>query len=327
MSVASNDNTKLTPRTESGGRKLKFELPGVRIGCAEYDEGPTGCTVFHFPSKPAFAVADIRGGAHCSMFMDYLADGGGGVVDAICLAGGSFYGLETSAGVAAELFAQRGFDRAFRNIALVSGAIIYDFRPRDNAIYPDKDLGRAALRSAKENEFPLGPRGAGRSATCGKWQQKDYRWEPAGQGAAFAQIGDTRILCCTVVNSVGAIIDRGGRVVRGNLNTKTETRDRVVEMLNRAATPARSSKAAQGNTTLSVVITNRKLDACALQQFARQVHTSMARCIDPFHTSSDGDILYAVTTNEVGGAEPGVDRMGVVASEAMWDAVLSCYDP
>src|SRR5687768_17474463 len=99
---ASNDDAtgKLVPRARFDGRALSFDLPGLQIGCAEYDEGPTGCTVFQFP-RGAFAVADIRGGAHCSIYTDYLRDIGGHV-DAICLAGGSFYGLEAASGVAAE---------------------------------------------------------------------------------------------------------------------------------------------------------------------------------------------------------------------------------
>ena len=40
----------------------RFDLPGVRIGVAEYSEGPTGCTVFAF--ERAFASsADVRRGS------------------------------------------------------------------------------------------------------------------------------------------------------------------------------------------------------------------------------------------------------------------------
>ena len=59
------------------------------------------------------------------------------------------------------------------DIPIVAGAIIFDWGPRDNAVYPDKELGRAALRAAREGVFPLGPHGAGRSATVGK--VFDYR--------------------------------------------------------------------------------------------------------------------------------------------------------
>jgi hypothetical protein len=58
----SNDTAELVPRTSLDGPALRFELPGLRIGVAEYEEGPTGCTVFHFPAGAA-AATDVRGGS------------------------------------------------------------------------------------------------------------------------------------------------------------------------------------------------------------------------------------------------------------------------
>lgn len=80
-----------------------------------------------------------------------------------------------------------------------------------------------------------------------------------------------------------------------------------------------------GNTTLTVVVTNQRLDRRELRQLGRQVHASMARAIHPFHALPDGDVLYAVTTAEV--ENPAVDPIGlsVVASELAWDAVLTSF--
>ena len=78
---------------------------------------------------------DIRGGAHATLYTEALQNGEG-KLDAICLAGGSFYGLEAATGVAAELLARHNYSPHWGNIALVSGAIIYDFGPRDNASLP-----------------------------------------------------------------------------------------------------------------------------------------------------------------------------------------------
>src|SRR5213078_650231 len=111
---------------------------------------------------------------------------------------------EAATGVAAQLLSQHEQKPGQTQppIFLVSGAIIYDFGPRRNSIYPDKNLGRAALKAAAPNAFALGPRGAGRSATCGKWYHPPYKGEPSGQGAAFAHVGDTKLAVFTVVNSV-----------------------------------------------------------------------------------------------------------------------------
>ena len=99
--MVTNDNTTLKPVTSFTTAALEFDFPGLAIGVAEYAEGPTGCTVFHFP-KGATGVADVRGGAPGTILTHRE-----GWVDAICLAGGSVYGLEASAGVNAELLARK----------------------------------------------------------------------------------------------------------------------------------------------------------------------------------------------------------------------------
>ena len=313
----SNDALTLVPQTAIRGPRLTFDLPGLAIGVAEYAEGPTGCTVFKF-GHSAVAAVDIRGGAHATLYTEPLQNGEG-KLDAICLAGGSFYGLEAATGVAAELLAQREYSPHWSNIALVSGAIIYDFGPRDNAIYPDAALGRAALKAAQPGVFPLGPQGAGRSATVGKWLQKPYRSEHAGQGGAFREVNGVKAAVFTVVNAVGAIVDRDGRVVRGSLNPQTGERPRVAD----AGLPPPPPP---GNTTLTVVVTNQILGGWSLRQLARHVHTSMARAIEPLHTISDGDVLYAVTTNEIAQNE-GLNEyvLSMLASETAWDAVLASF--
>jgi L-aminopeptidase/D-esterase-like protein len=49
----------------------------------------------------------------------------------------------------------------------------------------------------------------------------------------------------------------------------------------------------------------------------------MARAIQPFHALDDGDVLYAVSTNEIENQTFGSVGLGVVASELAWDAVLA----
>jgi 6-aminohexanoate-oligomer endohydrolase len=311
-----NDTTELVPRTDVGGPELRFDFPSFQIGVAEYDEGPTGCTVFHFPEGAACAT-DVRGGSPGTI-------GGYEWVHAICLAGGSLYGLEAAAGVAAELFAQRGHSTGWMEIALVSGAIIFDYGPRDNAVYPDKALGRAALRAARPGVFPLGPRGAGRSATVGKTFEYE-QGEPAGQGGAYRELGPTKVCVFTVVNAVGAIVDREGEVVRGHLDRATGLRGALVPGVEERLAAGVPLRQVPGNTTLTVVVTNQQLDRRSLRQLGRQVHASMARAIHPFHALLDGDVLYAVTTAEV--EAPAVDPIGlsVIASELAWDAVLRSF--
>jgi len=290
--------------------ELRFDFPGLEIGVAEYDDGPTGCTVFYFPQRRVQVVHDVRGGSPGVM-------GTPGIADAICLAGGSAYGLEAAAGVQAELLERRGFSTSWDDIGIVHGAIIYDFGRRENAVYPDKELGREALRNAREGWFPCGARGAGRSATVGKTFGLE-RGEPSGQGGAFRAIDETRIAVFTVVNAYGAVVDRRGKVVRGYYDAATKSRTPLADALEeRLAAPP------PGNTTLTVVVTNQILDARSHRQLAAQVHASMARAIQPFHALVDGDVLFAATTAEV--ENDALDPMthAVVASELAWDAVLA----
>jgi L-aminopeptidase/D-esterase-like protein len=313
----SNDEGGLVPRTTFDGPKLAFDFPGLEIGCAEYDEGPTGCTVLSFLPGGAACAVDVRGGSPGWL-------GAYEWVHAICLAGGSIYGLEAATGVSAEILARRGYAVGWTDIPLVAGAIVFDFGFRDTAIYPDKVLGRAALAAARPGAFPLGQRGAGRSVTVGKTFGLEGR-EPGGQGGAFRQVGDTRVAVFTVLNALGAIIDRDGAVVRGHLEP-AGTRTPLVAGVDARLDAGQPVHPPPGSTTLTVVVTDQKMSPRSLRTLGRQVHASMARAIQPFHTLYDGDVLYAVSTNQV--ENPILDDigLGLVASELAWDAVLSAVE-
>lgn len=226
VDIFTNYNSDLEPSTQFDGKLLEFDLPGLQIGVAENLRGPTGCTVFYFPGGATTAV-DVRGGSVGSI-------GNYEWNHAICLAGGSLYGLEAATGVAAELFAMRGYLTEFMEIAVVSGAIIFDYGSRHNAIYPDKRLGRAAIRSARTGVFPIGRRGVGCSASVGKVFVPN-QGEPSGQGGAFRQMGITKIAAFTVVNALGAIINRAGEVVRGHLDLKTGRRQHSKKRIRKKA--------------------------------------------------------------------------------------------
>ena len=314
----SNDTATLTPSIVTDAPLLDFDFPALRIGVAEYPEGPTGCTVFYFPDGVTGAV-DIRGGAPGVLQHPWH------YYDAICFAGGSLYGLEAMSGVTAELLAQREYAVSFTTIASVGSAIIYDFS-RKNSVYPDKALGRAALRAARSGQFPLGACGAGASATVGKGVRFAYR-ELAGQGGAFRQLGPTKLAVFTVVNAIGAIVNRQGQVVRGNLNPRTGERHHPLDAVEHRLANPDASPTPPGNTTVTLLVTNQQFHLNALQQLGRQVHSAMTRAIQPFHTINDGDTLFTVTTNEV--ENPALDAMalGLIGSELAWDAVLTSFTP
>ncbi|MFT6658980.1 P1 family peptidase [Maritalea sp.] len=306
-----NDTADLKIQTNRSDRGiLSFKFPEIKVGTADYASAQTGCTVFEF-AKRSMMVSDCRGGAIGSIGTHYPE------VDAICFAGGSAYGQEAILGVGAELHKRANYSTHWQDIALAAGAIVYDYRFRDNAVYPDKALGRAALNATQVNQFPQGSVGAGFSASAGKClTEVGYEGERTGQGAAFRQRGKTKIFIATVLNPFGAIVDKQSKVVRGNLDPETGNRIHLHDYIG-AIEPA-----GKGNTTLTLLVTNQRMSRTALNQVAKQVHSSMARGIQPFHTEFDGDVLFAVSTEQVD--DPGLPpfALGAIASELAWDAIL-----
>ncbi len=182
---------------------FEFDFPGLRIGVAEYAEGPTGVTVFHFPGR-AYGVVDTRGGAPGSSLTEALKADFGRYIDAIAFCGGSAYGLEAASGVASGLLHSGAASQKWGEVAVVPAAVVFDFKGRHNAVHPDRKLGLAALNAAREGMFPLGMRGAGAFVHCGSYFGESFM-ERSGQGAAFRKLGATRLAVFTVVNARGVI--------------------------------------------------------------------------------------------------------------------------
>ena len=88
------------PKVDTEGPSLRFEFPEMRVGIAEYDEGPTDTTVFYFP-KGVKAAVDVRGGAPGTVNATALMDSyESKMMQAVVFSGGSWYGLSAATGVA-----------------------------------------------------------------------------------------------------------------------------------------------------------------------------------------------------------------------------------
>jgi len=303
---------------------LTFEFPGLCLGVAECDEGPTGVTAFYFPAR-AYGVVDTRGGAPGSSLTEALKCGFGKYVDAVVFTGGSAYGLEAAAGVAAGLLESGRGSQRWGEVAVVPAAVVFDFKGRTNKVYPKRELGIAALQNCREGCFPLGAHGAGRFVHCGSYFGEQFM-EQSGQGAAFGQYGSTRIAVFTVVNARGVIVDRAGKVACGNRDPRSGTRASIPQGIASAKQARVSASVGAGltdNTTLTLVVTNRLLSREQLERLAIETHSSMARAIQPFHTVRDGDTLFAISTADCDTDTPDLADLSVLASELAWDAVLS----
>lgn len=321
----------LTPIINAAGKTLEFDWPTLRVGTGEYDEGPTGVTVFHFQKRSLVAI-DARGGGPGTVNSDYLRLGYEvPKLDAIVLSGGSWYGLEATTAVATALKDDGLRDARWGNVALAVGSIIYDFGDRRlNEVYPDKKLAQAAFRAARPGVFPLGAYGAGRMAKSGGYFNCNAH---SGQGGAFKQIGELKIAAFAVVNAMGVITHRDGSIAACFRDASWPKDISAFDLTDSSpdsrkpgwnGTPLDEDKRA--NTTISLLVVNQKMSYAELNRLAVQVHTSMARGIQPFATEFDGDVLYAVSTGELerqeGAAVTPVD-IGVIAADVMWDAILA----
>ncbi|AUX78925.1 P1 family peptidase [Sinorhizobium fredii] len=331
-------NQRWQPVINAGEKVLEFDWPTLQIGTGEYQEGPTGVTVFRFGDR-ALGTVDVRGGAPGTVNTDYLRLGyERPQLDAVVFSGGSWYGLECTTAVATALKDENVRNGLWDDVALSVGAIVYDLGDkRLNEVYPDKTLAQAAFRAARPGKFPLGAHGAGRNTRSGGFFGCAAY---SGQGGAFRQIGDIKVAAFAVVNSAGVVTNRNGEIVAGYRDPKWPKSVKTADLL--AGVPASRKLGLNGvpegsdysNTTNSLVVTNQKLTHAELQRLAVQVHTSMARAIQPFATIGDGDVLYAVSTGEVVGEQDSniapsvfggmnVGDLSAIASELMWDAILA----
>ena len=149
------------PMVHTGERVLRFDFPGMLVGTAECDEGPTGTTVFSFPRGVKGAV-DVRGGAPGESNAFARRDAyEARMMQAVTISGGSWYSVSAATGVASGIKALTQEEGDYDQIAGVVGAIICDLGGRRySRITPDERLGRAALQSSTTGSSPLGAHSA-----------------------------------------------------------------------------------------------------------------------------------------------------------------------
>jgi L-aminopeptidase/D-esterase-like protein len=314
----------LVADTDIHGPALTFDWQDIKIGVGAYEEGPTGLTIIRFMLRAA-VVVDSRGGGPGTVNTDALRLGYATPRwDAIVFAGGSVYGEEAITAVMTGLKDEGGRSGSGGDRAFATGAIINDFGGRRlNEIYPDKRLAQAALEALRPGVFPLGAQGAGRMAMQGDFFGCHAH---SGQGAAFREINGVKIAAFVVVNAFGSIVDRQGDLVSCHPAPNWGGTPKIAELMRNAPAsrdPDWRPSDTDRNTTVSLILTNRKLSYAELERLAIQVHTSMARAIQPFSTSSDGDTLFAATTDQVPESALTALDLDTMAGELMWDAILA----
>jgi L-aminopeptidase/D-esterase-like protein len=295
-------------------------VPGVKVGHFTLSERPTGCTVVLIDGDAVGGVSQ-RGGAPGTRETDLLdplnmVD----KVNAIVLAGGSAFGLESATGVVRWLEERNvGWQAGPARVPIVPAAILYDLEVGGNPrIRPAADCGYKAAAAASTAPVQEGSVGAGAGATARNLGGPSRRIN-AGIGSAAITLPSGLIVAAMVaVNASGDIIDPAtGAVVAGVRNPDGTFAD--ARKLIRSGT--RPASRAGENTTLGVVATNARLTKAQVSRMALMADDGYARAINPSHTVNDGDTIFSLATARWDG-EVNLTLVGALAAEAVADAIV-----
>lgn len=298
-------------------RDCLTDIPGVAIGHAEDAVACTGCTVILFPDGATGGV-DVRGRASGTRELgplepNHLVQ----QVHAVCLAGGSAYGLDATGGVMAYLEGQGiGFPVQVTTVPIVPSAIIFDLALGRPDVRPDVAMGYAAAEAALQEPSPQGNVGVGMGATVGKLFGLP-RGMKGGFGTASCQApGGIIVGAAAAVNAFGDVRDPvTGRLQAG---ARDEGGTRLVDTAEHIRQGTSRSTFGGDNTTLGVVVIAGALSREECIHVARMAQTGLARVISPAHTNFDGDVVFAFAT----GQEPAdMNTAGLLAQEALARAI------
>jgi L-aminopeptidase/D-esterase-like protein len=295
------------------------DVEGIRVGHFTDSRRPTGCTVVLY-ERGAVTGVDVRGSAPGTRETDLLKPTNlVDKVNAIVLSGGSAFGLESATGVMRYLEEHdAGFATAAGKVPIVPAAILYDLTVGNGKIRPTADAGYSACMNAKTGPIEEGSVGAGAGATVGKIA--GGRPMKGGIGTSSIRLPNGVIVAALVaVNSVGDVIDpKSGKIVAGARTADGKAFLNIVEEYRsgRGVTPPPGQ-----NTTIGVIATNARFDKTQMTKIAEMSHDGMARAINPTHTPSDGDTLFAMSTG-TSSASANLSAVGALAAEAVTEAIL-----
>jgi L-aminopeptidase/D-esterase-like protein len=276
------------------------DVAGIRVG--HYQRRGrgwlTGTTVVLPPSATVGGV-DLGGGAPGTRETDVL-DPINLVehVDAVCLTGGSAYGLAAADGVVRWLAARhRGFQVGpdpHHVVPIVPAAVLFDLGVGGRfGNTPDAGFGERAAERAAPRPVAQGTVGAGTGAHAARLK--------GGIGSASVVLSSgITVAALVALNSSGDVFDQRsgellglGRGLAGEFNhVRTPTRKEVVA--HHADLPAIRPL----NTTLAVVATDAALSKHECARMAVSGQDGLARAIDPVHQYVDGDLVFTLATGQ-----------------------------
>jgi L-aminopeptidase/D-esterase-like protein len=266
----------------------------------------TGTTVVLAPGG-AVAGVDVRGGGPGTRETDLLAPQASiNAVHAVCLSGGSAFGLAAADGVMQWLAEHRiGFPVPDAVVPIVPAAVIFDLgRGGNTAHRPDASFGYRAAATASGRPVACGAIGAGTGARAGGLQGG-----LGGSGTTLAS-GAT-VAALAVVNASGRVIcaETGLPWEPGALPLRRPSpgERRALGACYAAAVPAL-------NTTIGVIATDAVLTKAECSKLAAVAHDGLARAVRPAHLLFDGDTIFGMSTGsvELPAGDDGRERIGAL---------------
>jgi L-aminopeptidase/D-esterase-like protein len=309
-----------------GPRNTITDVPGLMVGSAQDLRVRTGVTVI-VPDRPAICAVDVRGGGPGTRETDLLApENMVEAVDALCLSGGSVYGLAAADGVVAALGAAgKGFVIApgIKTAPIVPGAILFDLANGGDKDWggepPYRALGMAAL-AALSLDMPLGSVGAGTGAMAGALK--------GGLGSASLVLPDGGVVgALAAVNSWGSVIVPQTKAfwawpfeIDGEFGAAPPPTSPIAPQdwgLSKAP-------AWRANTSLGLIATDYALTPAQAKRVAIMAQDGFARAIRPVHAYYDGDVVFALSTGQRSLPEPQaffLTQIGAAAGDCLARAV------
>jgi L-aminopeptidase/D-esterase-like protein len=316
------------PQRQGSGGGLT-DVPGISVGHFTDTRRPTGCTAILF-SPAAAAGIDFDGSAPGESMAVMLQPASPvDRIHALFLTGGGVLALPAAGGVMRFCEEHKiGFDWGTPDlrIPIVVSAVIDDLAVGDPRIRPDPEAAYKACAAASTQASAEGNVGVGAGATVGKMHRgRGLGGMKGGLGTASLKLGDVVIGALAVVNAAGDIIDwRTGKIVAGARRPDGSFADSVDVMRGIVTGAGRGAldDPALRSTTLAVVATNVDLTKTALTKVAMMANCGAARAIRPYHTTGDGDQLFAVSTAKLQRPDLPLTLIGSLAADLIADAIV-----
>jgi L-aminopeptidase/D-esterase-like protein len=266
------------------------DVPGVLVGHHQRvgDGWASGTTVVLVPDGATGAV-DQRGGAPGTRETNLLEpENLVQRVNAVCLSGGSAYGLAAADGVMRWLGERNlGFPvgaAPHEVVPIVPAAVLFDLPRSEWGNRPDASFGYAACEAAASGAITQGTVGAGAGAAVGSLK--------GGIGTASEVVNGFTVGALAAVNAAGQAVDfatgrpfAADHEVDGEFGVRWPDRPGSVP-------PAGTDL----NTTIGVVACDAALSKAEARRLAVAAQDGLARAVRPAHTMFDGDTVFALAT-------------------------------